>query len=139
MKTINDGTAIHDQGYQFFLLLNFKREINKSIKELIGIEECIKYHIETKAKKDCEWYNSKTKLTCWGPIKGYPTNSNKFTSREINAIYKDTKNKYDFLIGIAKESLSDIKKSENQHWRLPYGDANREDILIDHTDIDDFI
>jgi len=137
MKTINDGVAIHDAGFQFFLLLNVKQEINKLIKELIEIEDCIKYHNETKEDKENSWYNSKTKLRCWGKVKEYPKNSN-FTFREINIIYKETKNKYEFLIGIADRSLNEIKETGTKNWKPAHGDENRGDIFIDHVDLDDF-
>jgi hypothetical protein len=136
MKAINSDVAVHDNGFQFYLFLKVKNEINSLIKDLKVVEECIKYHKESKKNT---WYDSKTKLHCFGSIEGYLYNS-VFTLKEINFIYKEKKSKYDFLIGIAEDSLSSAKKSyeNDKTWRVPSGAIDRSDILIDHIDIDDF-
>lgn len=139
MKTINDGVAIHDAGFQFYLLLNIKKDINDLIKDLINIEECKEYHKERKDDKENTWYNSKTKLRAWGTIKGYERDC-EFTLKEINDLYKERKIKYDYLIGMVGESLNEAIASyeRGNEWRKPSGAEDRSDVLIDHSELDGF-
>ena len=139
MKAINDEVAIHDDGFQFYLLLNVRAEINKLIKELLDIEKCMEYHKETKLDKECTWYNAKTKLKCWTNLEGY-SNYSSFTSKEINSLYKERKSKYDFLIEMAENALTSVKRNyeKDKKWRVPSGLEDRSDILIDHVEIDNF-
>jgi hypothetical protein len=134
VKTINDDVAIHDEGFQFYVLLNLISAINRLIEDLLIIEKCMNCHAEWKKES---WYNSKTQVSICESIQGFHFSS-KFTYKEISALYKERKAKYDFLIEILVEALADVKKSyeENKRWKPPYGNSDRSDILIEHFELD---
>lgn len=125
-------SVIHDEGFQFFLTIKIKFEIENLIKAINTFEDCIKHH--EKCKKE-EWYNSKVTFGIYNTVYGYRLGQ-EFTLLEAKKIRDKFKIKYDLLMDLCEDSLSSAIESYNKdkEYQKPYiEDLDRIHVIVDET------
>ena len=124
------SSAIHDDGFQFFLTLGISNEINELIEEIKEINGFIKVLAKWKATES--FYNSKTSHGYAYSIRGL--SGNELTLKDWKKIRKEKVDHYNLLIDIAERALISAKKSSEKHenWGKPFHeDIDRINVLIE--------
>lgn len=133
MKKFGES-AIHDDGFQFYLTLNISSYINKLISDIKVLKKCISTHEEWKSQEG--WYTSKTKVSIHDSIIGY-SSFTEFTFSECKRILAERVKLHKILISIAEESLEDaIKrtKEKNDGYQEPfYKDMERLHVIVEEA------
>ena len=128
-------SAIHDDGFQFYLTVNIEIKIEKLINEMKALSKCIATHEECRNKS---WYNAKTTLSINDWVEGY-TFDHRFTHNMAKKAYDERKIMYDLLISISENAL---RKAEQAFLKYPKSetfkpfreDVEREFIIVDYIE-----
>lgn len=133
MKKFGES-AIHDDGFQFYLTLNISTYINKLISDIKTLKNCIATHERWKNQES--WYTSKTKASIQDSIIGY-SSFTEFTLSECKRILAERVKLHKILIGIAEESLEDAvkrTKEKDDGYQAPfYKDKERLNVIVEEV------
>lgn len=126
-------SAIHDHGFQFFMILKIEQQLEGLIDEIKALHDCMATHKEWKLES---WYSSKTKVHCDKHIDGYAEYHPSFTILECKKVLEDRQIKYDLLILLSESALEAaikrINRSDNlQHHEPYYKDIERRFVIVD--------
>lgn len=125
-------SAIHDDGFQFYLTLNIGTYINKLISDIKTLKKCIATHKEW--KKQESWYTSKTKVRIYDSIIGY-SSFTEFTLSECKKILAERVKLHKILITISEESLKDAiertKEKDDEYHGPFYKDMERLNVIVE--------
>ncbi len=136
MKVIGKS-AIHDEGFRFYLLLKIESKIESLIKDIKVLQKCIENHDEWKKES---WYDSKTAIRISEDIEGYDF-TNEFTRIQAVKLLNERKKMYELLIGMAEKSLELAKeytiKHPNYEVHKPWSkDLERINIIVEQSNED---
>lgn len=134
MKKFGES-AIHDEGFNFYLTLEIQNKINGLIRDINEINECIKTHKEWSKEG---FYNKKTTVAIHRTIGGYSAFS-RFTLPEAQKLLKRTKEQYELLISLSENALVNILESQKSRpdpdWGKPYSeDPERLHVIVEAKD-----
>jgi hypothetical protein len=126
-------SAIHDKGFQFYIVLYIKFQMEKLLEEIHALKACINTHTEWKKES---WYNSKTAVKVYQQIDGCKDHYPSFTLVECKKILGNREVQYNSLLTLCEAALKDaVKSSQNDpaaEYRMPYfKDVERNFVIVD--------
>ncbi len=128
MKQFGES-AIHDKGFRFYLTLNIQFCIEKLLRDMDTLSECMNTHKEWQKQKS--WYNSKTTIQINNRVENYPV-FYEFTAKECKKVYKEKEQIYNLLIDLAQEALLNAIEDSDREYLSPYAeDLERLNVIVD--------
>lgn len=126
-------SAIHDDGFQFFLTLKIENEINQLLKDMMILSECIVTH--ERWRRDQSWYNAKTTVKISNFIEGYAMYC-PFTFKMAKKVYTERKNRYDLLMSLSENALKSAKEDYAKYPTQKFNRPDTEDIEREFVIVD---
>lgn len=126
------GSAIHDEGFQFFLTLEISNAIENLINDMKTLLECLETHKEWRKNS---WYNSKITVSIHRRIDGFEM-FHPFTYTLASKVYNERKKLYNILMNFSENALnkaikSNLKDSQLTVFKPFFEDVERRFIIID--------